>query len=138
MYNFRNPFYNASTFTNRKYYSNYNNYNTQSKFQNSFNNNAYQNHLYNYTNNHNNNCISTPPYEKKTESIPPHTSDNNSSDEHSTRVMRDESNNKELFEIFGLKIYFDDLLILCILIFLYQEGVKDEYLFISLILLLLN
>ena len=43
-----------------------------------------------------------------------------------------------LFEIFGLKIYFDDVLILCILLFLYQEGIQDEYLFIALILLLLS
>lgn len=43
-----------------------------------------------------------------------------------------------LFEIFGLKIYFDDLLIICILLFLYQEGINDKYLFISLILLLLS
>lgn len=45
---------------------------------------------------------------------------------------------KELFEIFGFKVYFDDLLIVCILLFLYQEGVEDEYLFISLILLLFS
>lgn len=47
-------------------------------------------------------------------------------------------NDESLFEIFGLKIYFDDLLLICILLFLYQEGIKDEYLFISLILLLLS
>lgn len=46
--------------------------------------------------------------------------------------------NEVLFEIFGLKIYFDDVLIICILLFLYQEGIQDEYLFISLILLLLS
>lgn len=48
------------------------------------------------------------------------------------------NNGEVIFEIFGLKIYFDDLLIICILLFLYQEGIKDEYLFISLILLLLS
>lgn len=42
------------------------------------------------------------------------------------------------FEIFGLKLYFDDILLICLLFFLYQEGVKDEELFISLILLLLS
>ncbi len=44
----------------------------------------------------------------------------------------------EYFEIFGLKLHFDDLLIICILFFLYQEDVKDTYLYISLILLLLS
>ena len=42
------------------------------------------------------------------------------------------------FEIFGLKLYFDDVLIICLIWFLYQEGVKDEFLFMALILLLLS
>lgn len=42
------------------------------------------------------------------------------------------------FELFGLKLYFDDILLICIIFFLYQEGVKDDELFISLILLLLT
>lgn len=43
-----------------------------------------------------------------------------------------------LFQILGIDLYFDDILILCLLFFLYQEGVKDQGLFISLILLLLS
>lgn len=42
------------------------------------------------------------------------------------------------FEIFGLKLYFDDILIMCILFFLYTEKVHDDELFICLILLLLT
>ena len=42
------------------------------------------------------------------------------------------------FEIFGLKLYFDDILIICILFFLYNENVKNEELFICLIMLLLT
>ena len=41
-------------------------------------------------------------------------------------------------EILGLKLYFDDLLLICLILFLYHEDVKDNYLFISLILLLLS
>lgn len=41
-------------------------------------------------------------------------------------------------EIFGLRLYFDDILLICLIFFLYNEGVKDQYLFISLILLLLS
>lgn len=49
------------------------------------------------------------------------------------------SNNDETaFQFFGIKLYFDDLLILCLLIFLYNEGIKDNLLFMSLILLLLS
>lgn len=47
-------------------------------------------------------------------------------------------NNPQVFNIMGITLYFDDLLILCLLFFLYSEGVKDEMLFIALILLLID
>lgn len=43
-----------------------------------------------------------------------------------------------IFEIFGIKIYLDDLIILGILFFLYQQNVKDEMLYIILLLLLFS
>lgn len=46
--------------------------------------------------------------------------------------------NEPIIEIFGIKLYLDDLIILSILFLLYKEGVQDELLFISLILLLLS
>lgn len=45
---------------------------------------------------------------------------------------------EQCFEIFGIKLHFDDLLIIALLFFLYQEDVKDTYLYIALILLLLS
>lgn len=45
---------------------------------------------------------------------------------------------REYFEIFGIKLYFDDILILCLLYFLYKEEVHDEMLFLALILLLIS
>ena len=42
------------------------------------------------------------------------------------------------FEIFGLRLYFDDVLIICILFFLYTEEVHDQELFLCLVLLLLS
>lgn len=45
---------------------------------------------------------------------------------------------RECFEVFGIKLFFDDILLICLIFFLYNEGVKDQYLFISLILLLLS
>ncbi len=41
-------------------------------------------------------------------------------------------------EIFGIKLCFDDILIIALIFFLYNEGVRDNFLFISLILLLLS
>ncbi len=43
-----------------------------------------------------------------------------------------------IFNLLGLNIYFDDILIVCILFFLYNEHVDDPFLFITLILLLMS
>lgn len=43
-----------------------------------------------------------------------------------------------ILEILGIQLYLDDIIILSLLFFLYKEGVKDEMLFLSLILLLLS
>lgn len=45
---------------------------------------------------------------------------------------------KPIFEIFGIKLYIDDILILCLLYFLYEENVKDDMLFMVLLLLLIS
>ena len=45
---------------------------------------------------------------------------------------------KPIFELFGIKLFFDDILIISLIFFLYNEGVKDQNLFIALILLLLS
>ena len=44
----------------------------------------------------------------------------------------------DYIEILGIKLYFDDLLLISLILFLYNENVKDYYLFLSLILLLLS
>ena len=43
-----------------------------------------------------------------------------------------------IIDIFGFRLHTDDILILIILFILYKEDVKDKFLFISLILLLLS
>ena len=44
----------------------------------------------------------------------------------------------DMFDLFGIKLATDDLIILALIFFLYNEKVDDIYLFIALILLLLN
>lgn len=51
---------------------------------------------------------------------------------------RSEQEESPFFELFGLKLYSDDILLICLIFFLYNEGVKDEGLFLSLIMLLLT
>lgn len=57
-----------------------------------------------------------------------------------TRRKNEKKNDLEqpIFEILGISIYLDDLIILGLLFFLYTENVQDEILFITLILLLLS
>ena len=59
--------------------------------------------------------------------------ENNSNKE--TRNVRTDA---PIFEIFGIKLFFDDILLVSLIFFLYNEGVKDQSLFIALILLLLS
>ena len=61
---------------------------------------------------------------------------NNSNNYNNAKIIKNE--NDALFEIFGIKLYFDDILLISLIFFLYSEGVKDDYLFISLILLLIS
>ena len=46
--------------------------------------------------------------------------------------------NEPIFELFGIKLFLDDIIIICLLIFLYEEDVKDEMLYIILIMLLFS
>ena len=42
------------------------------------------------------------------------------------------------FEVFGIKLYIDDVIIICLLFFLYTEEAQDPMLFIALLMLLLS
>lgn len=58
-----------------------------------------------------------------------------------TKPKKEKAKQQELpplFSFFGINLYFDDVLILCILFFLYNEKVNDPYLFFTLVLLLLT
>lgn len=48
------------------------------------------------------------------------------------------NSDEPILEILGISLYLDDLIILGLLFFLYQEEVKDDMLFLILILLLLS
>lgn len=52
--------------------------------------------------------------------------------------QEDRSDDEEYFDLFGLKLYNDDILLIGLIFFLYKEDVKDQYLFFALILLLLS
>ncbi len=68
------------------------------------------------------------------------TSSETSTSSNNTRSINKKSpnNNDVWFDLFGIKLYFDDVLILSLLFFLYKEEVKDEGLFLALVLLLIS
>ena len=109
------------------YYSNY------SKIQNSQNvqngqtkaNNNYINNNHNINNNIENSHSSKNSATKNSNKI-------------KENIKNTDYNDEPLFQLFGINLYFDDILLICLIFFLYQEGVKDESLFIALIMLLLS
>lgn len=71
--------------------------------------------------------------EKETTNIPK-TEIENETKKEETRGNMD----SPFIELFGISLYFDDILIVCLLLFLFEEGVDDEWLYIALILLLFS
>lgn len=57
---------------------------------------------------------------------------------HKQNINKNNNEDEVWLELFGIKLYFDDILILSLLFFLYKEDVKDEGLFLALILLLIS
>ena len=54
----------------------------------------------------------------------------------SNTTNQNSNDTQPIFEIWGIKLYTDDLIIIGLLYFLYQQNVKDEMLYIILFLLL--
>lgn len=63
---------------------------------------------------------------------------NNLQNSNSYNGRINKSNNAPLFTLFGIQLYFDDILLICIILFLYNEKIEDNYLLIALVLLLLS
>lgn len=89
------------------------------------------------SNNKKNDINKTFSNDSKNESIN-HVHTTKQSSSYETKKEESSYEDSPLFEIFGISLYFDDILLICLIFFLYQEGVKDESLFMALILLLLS
>lgn len=122
---------NYSKFSPPYYYSPYyspsnnNHFNSSNNVHDNPNNNTRDNI---YSNNHN----------KITTNCNINHANTTSSYHESPKNKSNSNDNDYLFDLFGLKLYFDDILILSLLFFLYVEGIKDDMLFTSLLLLLLS
>lgn len=46
--------------------------------------------------------------------------------------------NRPIFELMGIELFLDDIIIVCLLIFLYQEEVEDQMLYLALVMLLFS
>lgn len=63
---------------------------------------------------------------------------NSESISNTNNSKRSSNSDQAIFEIMGIKLYLDDLIILGVLYFLYEQNVKDEMLYIILFLLLIS
>lgn len=54
------------------------------------------------------------------------------------KSQKESTNSSEYIDIFGIKLHFDDILLILLIYFLYTDGIKDMYLFFILVLLLLT
>ena len=127
-YGYRYPYYT---------YNNKDNFSTSNT--NNFKANSYRrNDTYTaYNNTYNNHSHSKHKFSNKTTNTDIFSKTKNSTDDRNSTIDTND-NDSPLFQIFGINLYFDDILIICLIWFLYDEGVKDESLFISLALLLLS
>ena len=48
------------------------------------------------------------------------------------------SDSSNVINLFGIQLYFADILLICLILFLYTEKIDDTYLLLSLIMLLFN
>ena len=77
-------------------------------------------------------------YNNYNTNIPSKTNSNFSNEYNPTNKKKPNSDDPVWLDLFGIKLYFDDVLILSLLFFLYKEEVKDEGLFLALVLLLIS
>lgn len=93
-------------------------------------NNYYRNNYYkNYT---------QPVLDLRNKNIPEPEPSVSSTSKPDNRNSNKLDSDKAWLDLFGIKLYFDDVLILSLLYFLYNENVKDEGLFLSLVMLLIS
>lgn len=95
----------------------------------------YNYQYYKYYNNYNN---STPQTVSEQKNSITNSNEISNTIKQNTRSNNQQDDEQAIFEIFGIKLYLDDLIIVGILFFLYQQNVKDEMLYIILFLLLFS
>lgn len=127
-----NPFFpqfNHMRYNNNNIHNFSNNFkgSTQTPYAHSANLGSYKNNTYNNN-----------PKSNNLGSNFSHSSNNFSNTFNMDNIEKETKQNEQFFEIFGIKLYFDDLLIIALLFFLYKEECTDDSLFIILILLLLS
>lgn len=82
--------------------------------------------------------LETPPVDNIQSTPKPQANKAFSDNNISSKTRKNTSNNSQYVNILGITLQFDDILLICLLLFLYTEGVQDEMLFVVLILLLLS
>lgn len=135
---FNLPFFNYQyNYPYYKYYHRYNNnYNQNANYYNSTNITPHNTTSTNYNSNPTTNQAYIPIQKQETKNSI--TNSKEISNTINSRSSSKSNTEQAIFEILGIKLFLDDLIILGLLFFLYQEDVKDEMLYIILFLLLFS
>ncbi len=126
--------FNYSNFNHPIYNNNNNNFNGNNYQNSSLNNN------FGYKQNMKNESFSEKTYPIKRNLTNNYSYNNNSKqqNEHEKYDNNKQKLNSDHINLLGIDLYFDDVLLILLIYFLYTEGIKDIYLFITLTLLLLT
>lgn len=109
--------------------------NTQNNFRSNYMKSNYKqsNYCNNNYNGHNyaphNYIQSGKPYAQKNNAKKDNIKNNN---------IKNDNQDSNVFNILGISLHFDDILLICLILFLNNEKISDNYLMLSLILLLLG
>ncbi len=135
---FNLPFFNYQyNYPYYKYYHRYNNnYSQNANYYNSTNITPYNTTSTNYNSKPTTNQAHIPIQKQETKNSI--TNSKEISNTINSRSSSKSNTEQAIFEILGIKLFLDDLIILGLLFFLYQEDVKDEMLYIILFLLLFS
>ena len=63
---------------------------------------------------------------------------NNIKKDNNNEKIKKETKQSPFLTLFGISLYFDDILLICVILFLYSEDIDDSYLMLVLLLLLMS
>lgn len=115
-----------------------NNFNTRVNNIKNINGNNCNNNFYNNIHNKNSQSINTNLKYKDPQKKNYYNFNQSNKASSKKENANDSSNDSTVINILGINLHFDDILLICLILFLNNENISDNYLILSLIMLLLG